>query len=305
MDAYLGVARNTQAAVYNALRLDLPSIDRWEIQLLPASGWEIRNTSNVCCVMDSRIVKDKPEIEGETVAGIGKVVAYYQGTRGKGSYYRLWSAGEPDLTSELGEPGNSIADQFPQLAEAFVYNEITTSVGGNPEHEVVYVNCIQPQTVPADYDNLALVGMNIRAGREFGNLSQFSVYMNEGLGGYDFPSVLGDLLTNNRYGTGEIVSPEQIDGTSFANATAWTRNRRYFFDGVIDSPINLRQWGSDVARNFLLDFVVRNGKFRSSPLSNSTVLNQSPDYLPRATSSRTAWSSTTSTKSSASHPAYP
>ena len=291
--------------MYNALRLDLPSIDRWEIQLLPASGWEIRNTSNVCCVMDSRIVKNEPSSIPETVPGIGKVVAYYQGTKGKGSVYPSLVCQEPDLTSELGEPGNSIADQFPQLAEAFVYNEITTSVGGNPEHEVVYVNCIQPQTVPADYDNLALVGMNIRAGREFGNLSQFSVYMNEGLGGFhDFPSVLGDLLTNNRYGTGEIVSPEQIDGTSFANATAWTRNRRYFFDGVIDSPINLRQWGADVARNFLLDFVVRNGKFSLQPLSNSTVPNQSPDYLLRNIIEDSLVLNYFD-KSNASHPAYP
>ena len=65
--------------------------------------------------------------------------------------------------------------------------------------------------------------MNIRASREFASLSQFSVYMNRGLGGFhDFPSRASRPLTNNRYGVGEIVSPEQIDEQAFLDATAWT-----------------------------------------------------------------------------------
>ena len=79
--------------------------------------------------------------------------------------------------------------------------------------------------------------MNIRASREFASLAQFSVYMNRGLGGFhDFPSVLRDLLTNDRFGVGQIVSPEQIDEPICLAATSFTNSRRYFFDGAISTP---------------------------------------------------------------------
>ena len=81
-----------------------------------------------------------------------------------------------------------MADPWARLAEVFVYNEVTTTVSGNPEWELVYVNTILPNKVPPDYADLAIVGMNIRASREFANLGQFSVYMNRGLGGFhDYP----------------------------------------------------------------------------------------------------------------------
>ena len=142
-------------------------------------------------------------------------------------------------------------------------------MGGNPEHEIVYINTILPNPVPPQYDNLAILGMNIRASREFANLSQLSVYMNRGLGGFhDFPSVLRDLLTNDRFGTGAILSPEQIDEQSFQDATAWTTNRRYYYDGALTDPINIRQWGAITAKDFLLDLIIRNGRFALQPLLN-------------------------------------
>ena len=48
--------------------------------------------------------------------------------------------------------------------------------------------------------------------------------------------------------------------------TAWTRKRRYFYDGVISEKLNLRAWGTEMARNFLLDLVMRNGQFYLQPL---------------------------------------
>ena len=37
-----------------------------------------------------------------------------------------------------------MADSYARLAEAFCYDEISSSVGGNPEHEIVYINTIRP-----------------------------------------------------------------------------------------------------------------------------------------------------------------
>jgi len=117
------------------------------------------------------------------------------------------------------------------------------------------------------YDDIALVGMNMRSSTEFTQLSQLSVYVNQGIAGgiHTFPEVLKDLLTNSRYGVGSILSPEQIDDASFAECATWTRGRRYFFDGALAQPLNLRQWGSQTASYFLLDFLIKNGKFALQP----------------------------------------
>ena len=189
------------------------------------------------------------------------------------------------VEDDLNYDGNSMGDSHARLAEAFNFDELSTSVGGNPEHEIVYINTVLPNAKAPDYDDLAIVGLNIRASREFANLSQFSVYINRGLGGfYDFPSVLKDLLTHKRYGTGEIVSASQIDNASFTAATTFTNSRNYYFDGAITDPINIRQWASTVARNFLLDLVVKNGQWALQPIVNFSGLNRLQGYSPPATS---------------------
>ena len=38
-------------------------------------------------------------------------------------------------------------------------------MGGNPEWEIVYINTIIPNATTPDYDDLAIIGMNIRASR--------------------------------------------------------------------------------------------------------------------------------------------
>ena len=111
--------------------------------------------------------------------------------------------------------------------------------------------------------------MNIRSSKEIATLNQFSVYVNQGIKGTsNFPEVLYDVLTNERYGAGKIMSPAQIDKKSFDDATAWAYDRRYFFDGAISEKINIRSWGASTAQNFLLDLLMRNGKFALQPVAN-------------------------------------
>ena len=111
--------------------------------------------------------------------------------------------------------------------------------------------------------------MNIRSSKEISTLNQFSVYVNVGLQATsNFPEVLYDLLTNERYGTGKIMSPAQIDKDSFDDATTWAYQRRYFFDGAIGEKVNIRTWGAETAQNFLLDLLMRNGKFALQPVAN-------------------------------------
>lgn len=172
------------------------------------------------------------------------------------------------------DDGNFYADAWARLAESFIYNEITATTS-QPEHKVVYLNCITENATVPDYDKLAIVGINIRSSKEIKTLSQFSVYVNEGIESVSsFPEVLYDLLTNDRYGTGQVLSPFQIDKASFDIATSFTESRRYFFDGAISDKINIRTWGSTVASNFLLDLLVRNGKFALQPVASFTAPEQ-------------------------------
>lgn len=265
LDQCFGTRSITQQSVYNFLRLQMPSVQRWEFRLEPLSGWEIRNNiaTGTLEVLDARIggYKTVSSVSGSDVVTIsysGEPVARSADT------FSLAATRNKNLGVALTDT-NDYADDWGKLAESFVFEEIQSSAR-SPEHEVVYCNVLTPNPNIPNYDDIALVGINLRSSTEFSQLNQLSVYVNEGIGGiHTFPQVFQDLLTNSRYGVGSILSAEQIDVESFTESTQWTRDRRYFFDGALDRPINLRQWGSQTAGYFLLDLVIRNGRFALQP----------------------------------------
>lgn len=162
---------------------------------------------------------------------------------------------------------NCYVDGWPRLAETFIYDAVQSSCEGSPEHSIAYVNVITDNDEPPTYEACAVLGLNIRSSRELTSLDQLSVYVTQGvINSHAFPDVLWDLFTNDRYGTGEIFDPKQIDKQSFDAAADWTTERKYFFDGAISSKINLRSWGADRARDFLLDLGVSGGKFVLKPV---------------------------------------
>ena len=175
------------------------------------------------------------------------------------------------IKKDLGtgfDDGDFYGDAWARLAESFIYNEISASTS-QPEHQVVYINTITANTSTPNYENMAIVGMNIRSSKEIKTLNQFSVYVNSGINATSsFPEVLLDLLTNDRYGTGQVLSSAQVDQASFAAAATFVYNRRYFFDGAISDKINIRSWGAQTAANYLLDLVIRNGKFALEPVAS-------------------------------------
>ena len=114
--------------------------------------------------------------------------------------------------------------------------------------------------------SLSIVGLNIRSSKELRSLDQLSVYVEEGvIDSHLFPDVFKDLLTHPRYGTGEFFDIKQIDTDSFEAAAQWTYDQRYFFDGAISEKLNLREWGTARARDFLLDLSISGGKFTLNP----------------------------------------
>jgi len=267
IDQLFGIRSTTGVAVYNYLRFEFPEAKRWDIRITPISGWEIRSSraSGSLEVLDPHYNNIRSVSSGGvTIRYTGETVSRSQDTFGIESFNGNEVVGEGFNSDDSGY----MVDAWARLAEGFIYNEVQATTT-QPEHSIVYVNTISPNADEPDYADMAIVGMNIRSSKEINSLSQFSVYVNQGINNTSsFPEVLKDLLTNERYGTGKIMSPAQIDETSFTEAASWAYDRRYFFDGAISEKINIRSWGAATAQSFLLDLLMRNGKFALQPVAN-------------------------------------
>jgi len=186
------------------------------------------------------------------------------------------------VDTEIGTGYSAMIDEFMTCAEDFVYEEISTSAEKGPEHSVSYVNeIVTGQT--GNYSNLALVGINIRSSTEWKQFTQFSGYVGQGIKSrrldsytglpfnptpnhlYRFPEILLDLMTNDRYGMGDLIKDEMIDIAGFKEANDWCQSRSYFFNGVVADQINIRQYAADLAATHLLYFAEINGQFTLKP----------------------------------------
>jgi len=272
LDVNFCIASQTQQSTYNYIRLQFPSAQRWEIQHLPLTGWEIRNnlSPGPLVLLDSRMAGP-----AKTGSSNGFVFNYSGESLapGPGTFGLAATIPQVNIFSSFGDLGvgpkdeASYADAYGALAEIFAYEEIQTSAN-QPEHEIAYVNLISPNPSIPTYEGISTVGLTLRSGPSFNELNQFSVYVNCGFGAtHVFPEVLAIMLTNERFGAGDIVSPAQIDFASFYAAGQWTYSRRYFFDMGISDPINIRGKGAELAKLFLLDLSTKNGKFHLSPIA--------------------------------------
>jgi hypothetical protein len=172
--------------------------------------------------------------------------------------------------------GENLVDPWGKLAESFVYDEIQTTANQGPEHEIGYVNIIETNPTAPSYSNIALVGQNIRSALELQSVNQLSAQI---IGGHIcpryieasdgpthlLPDIFSRLALSPRFGAGQDVSAEQIDAPSFLTSAQWCFDRRYFFDGSLPEPENLRQWAADQASLHLLAFYELNGKFYFKP----------------------------------------
>ena len=261
-------------AAYNYLRFEFDSDATYEFKLTPVSGYEMRNSQQPIHVLDYK----NANREEVTDSGVKVIFSGEKDFARTASNFALPSMTTVDGARLSDNNGPSLefddeisgrgyfGDAFARAAEYFIFEELTSSAN-NPEHEIVYVDTQSTNAKTPEYSNIAMVGMNIRSSREITALQQFSVYCDKGINSTNlFPEVLLDMLTNKRYGTGKILNSNQIDVESFEEMAKWCEARRYFFDGLVDSKVNIRSWATEVARNYLLDLVVRNGRFALQPV---------------------------------------
>ena len=84
------------------------------------------------------------------------------------------------------------------------------------------------------------------------------------------PDLVYHLMTNTTAGLGDLVSEELIDLDSFATARTFLKNNKLYFNGAISEPQNLRDYVTEIAPFFLLDFAILGGKFSFSPAIPTT-----------------------------------
>jgi hypothetical protein len=288
-----GVRSETQQSVFNYIRFEFSSIKVREFMFEPLSGFEVRQGyyGSALYVLDPKKGRATISDGGINVVFNGQSVALNTNnfgiTFGNANsalssnyvYDEDTNGDDPTVTRNYnGLPlvdTTTYIDDYGKLAEAFVYSEISSSADSGPEHSIVYVNEIVPNSTAPQYDNLALAGINIRSSAEFQQFSQFSAYVTGGrectrlLGGtgatHLFPDILYDLMTNDRFGAGSFVKSYMIDTTEFATAAQWCQDRKYFYDGAVSEPVNVRQWSADLAATHLLQFGESNGKYFLRP----------------------------------------
>lgn len=281
-----GIRGITQQAIFNSIRFVFPSIKRWEIEIEPLTGWEIRSgiaTGNLELI-DSSLKTVRTITQGDVsivfngVANLNEpFIASAERTSLGPQVFKLTSV---QRSSEIGinySDQDSYVDAWGKLAEAFVYDEVSSSAQSSPEHEVVYINEIIPNNTTPAYTNIAILGLSMRASLEWQQLGQVSVYVTSGLQDtHLFPEILRDILLNQRYGKGDIIVSGLIDDDSFNSATAWCEDRHYYHDGVVLGRINLRQWAADVAASHLCFFGEAEGRFWLKPAWPGTVGTPEP-----------------------------
>jgi len=281
-----GMRSATSQPIFNYIQLNMPSIKQWEFQFEPVSGYEVRNHSSgkTLYVLDATYsfgtVVNITETGGVGVMFTGVSVTNSADTFAITVGRRPSASGQlnyPQSDADYSNGDTSLIDTWGKLAEKFIFEEITTSAEGGPEHEIVYMNEIVTNASAPTYDNLALIGVNINSSVEWQQFNQFSCYVTGGKtcrrlrnslttgATHLFPDIVLDLLTNTTYGRGDLITDDMINLTEFEDAADWCYTRKYFYDGVIGDQVNIRQWCADVAATHLLIFGESDGKFFLRP----------------------------------------
>lgn len=175
-------------------------------------------------------------------------------------------------------------------------NLIEKSNASSPEHAIVYVNeMVGNATIPT-YENMTICGLSLRAGRNFTSLDQLRIWLPEGLHVRRFhpddqntPTATGpsnlfcDLafyfLTNQVGGLGPYLGmsglyANLVNEDDMVTTAKFLKTNFLFYDGVIGSAKNLRQFIADTAPFFLCNFIISDGRFSLLPALPTTASGQ-------------------------------
>ena len=169
-------------------------------------------------------------------------------------------------------------NKFDVIKDWNIYEGDVNSNKNEPEHQICFVNEIirSEANAEAKYLDLAHAGLVINSSKEWTNFSQFSAYFKQGIeidklitsgtGSSNlFPEIAYALLTSSKIGAGELVGAVSVDKDSMTDAAKFCKANDFFWDGVISSKLNLRDFIFEHAGYCLLDFTIIGGKFSLKP----------------------------------------
>jgi len=183
----------------------------------------------------------------------------------------------------------SVAENYDAVADVYLFDQQEGSHQNGPEHQVVYVNEQRKNKNTPIYDNMALIGLQLRSGKEWNDFNNFTYYAKQGIyvtqmveptsgntSGYSppgsitgpthlFPEILRHLLRAPSAGAGALIPENMIDWPGFQAACKVCIQNNLFYDGVIGSPVNVRDWAYEHAPYFFLDFLILGGKISLQP----------------------------------------
>ena len=178
---------------------------------------------------------------------------------------------------ELDVPGKDL-NRFDVIKDWNIYEGDVNSNKNEPEHQICYVNEIVTTegNGEAKYTDLAYAGLVVNSSKEWTNFSQFSAYFKQGIeierlitsgtGASNlFPEIAYALLTSSKIGAGKLVGTVSVDKESMTDAAKFCKANNFFWDGVISSKLNLRDFIFEHAGYCLLDFTIIGGKFSLKP----------------------------------------
>ena len=269
-----GIRSGSDQPTFNYLRLEMPSLKRWELRFEPLTGWEIRSgtATGDLVILDAKLSGAVSGTSGGvTWRSSGEVVS-----RTRSQFAITTTRRDPSIGIPRPDDNNYL-DAWGKLAEAFVYEEAQSTASGGPEHEIVYVTEIRENDAAPQYTGISLLGVNARSTFEWRQFSQLSGYVTGGTEvrrllnslttgpSHLLPDLALDRLTNSKYGP-DAVPDDLVKLANFQAAAQWCYDRKYFFDGgVIISQESPRQWIADTAGAMLLDFREVGGQYDLVP----------------------------------------
>ena len=135
------------------------------------------------------------------------------------------------------------------------------------------------------YYNMNMFGMSVRSTGRLVDVSQLRYWIPGGVevdrtypGAFIFDDQTDDfgrsnlftdliwyLLTNKDTGSGDIVSTAMLDKPSFELTSKFLVQNRIFCDTVVQDPINIREYATQLAPLMLCNFVMKAGEFAVVP----------------------------------------
>ena len=286
---------NNPKPLYNMIRIELPEKNFYEFRFIPFCGnswmhrgvrkkyndWKEYINDTVVYLLDV----NKSWTEADTTRG------YKISMRGEkvklhevfGMSHPYWATGE-DLNSGRGRqtnPGSLLNDYW-------FFSADQVSHENQPEHEITWLNEYVDNDADwhanpeSQYNELGYAGIVCQSSTEISSFSNFSAYFQKGIQirklsdavsvesagngpSNNFGDIAYALLTNRRYGVGELIGGNSVDAENMLTAARFCKANGFYWDGIIAEKTNVREFLFRQAGFQLLDFTIVGGRFSLVP----------------------------------------